>query len=67
MVIYEKIDVPCSKVYFKGMTMPTFLYIYIHVCTYIFTNEGKGESRRKEEPGRGRMVWKERGERESIK
>lgn len=43
------------------------IYIYIHV--YILTNEGKGESRRKEEPGRGRVAWKgeREGERESIK
>lgn len=43
------------------------IHTYTYTCVYIFTNEGKGESRRKEEPGRGRMVWKERGERESIK
>lgn len=66
MVIYEKIDVPCSKVYFKGMTMPTFLYIHTRVYVYIH-ERGKRRIETEGGTGRGRMVWKERGERESIK
>lgn len=65
MVIYEKIDVPCSKVYFKGMTMPIFLYIHIHtrVCIYSRTREKENRDGRRNQV---EAAWKERGEGERV-
>lgn len=64
MVIYEKIDVPCSKVYFKGMTMPTFLHIYIYtrVCVYSRTREKENRDGRRNQVEAG-WFGREKGER----